>query len=362
MSQVYAQDFVDRVLAYQGAPRTIPDLLDPSLVARILEAMRQSDLALVSQLIQEDNGYGDPLLFWLLKEDRPLTEKFTAEFHRQFDIFLAAFFALESRVRALLHETPDLAHTRNNRNWTALDVAAHEGHLEMVRLLLAAGAQPDTLQPMLWAAQNGFANVVELLLLAGAGAEGKAKQALSRAVYRNRPEAMQVLLAHGVNPRGLLACAAYGARVQGKVDILRTLIRHGADANEKDEKGQNALYSQISFYGDGPNQEITDFLRENGAEVDIFNASGLGLLGELRGFLHADPALANARSASGLTPLHFAAMGNQLAAAQILVAAGADKTAVVSASNSDRPVDKVRPTDGQYVTCDTEPLRHFLMT
>lgn len=360
MSSVYSQAFLDRVLAYQGAPRAIPDLLDPALVSHILEAMGRFDLVSVNELVQEDNGYGDPLLFWLVKEDLLLTERFIAEFEPEFDIFLAAFFSLETRVQSLLVQAPDLVRARNSRNWTPLDVAAHEGHQEIAQLLLDAGADPNSLLPLMWAGQNGFAEIVSGVLEASGGTGKQARDGLSRATYRNRPEAVEVFLQHGVPVEGLLGCAAYGARTRGKVEVLRTLIEHGASANEKDDKGQNALYSQISFYGDGPDKDITDFLIQNGAEVDVFNASGLGLLDDLRRLLLADPAFANARSGAGLTPLHYAAMGNQLEAAKLLVAAGADKSAVVSASDSDRPVDKIRVTDGQYVTCDTEPLRKFL--
>lgn len=359
MSAAYSQEFVDRILRYEGAPRSIPDLLDPGLPEKILAAMAQANLPRVRELLAEDNGYGDPLLFWLLKLDQPGTERFISQSETGFDIFLASFFGLEARVRTLIASNPDLPHVRNVRGWTPLDVAAHEGHLEIVQLLLENGADPDTHQPMMWAAQNGYPEVVQVLLQAGTP-QNKQRDALSRCVYRNRPDVMRVLLGAGVSPAGLLACAAYGARTKGKVDIMRTLIDHGAAANEKDEKGFNALYSQISFYGNGPNAEITEFLIENGAEIDIFNASGLGLLDELRDFIAADKTACHQRTSTGLTPLHYAAMGNQLAAAQLLVEAGADKGAQGSGSDKDRPVDKVREFDGHYVTCDTRPLRHFL--
>ena len=92
----------------------------------------------------------------------------------------------------------------------------------------------------------------------------------------------------------------------------------------------------------------------------LFSAGGLGLLEQLKSLLANDPSLVRARKADGLTPLHFAAMGNQLEAAHLLVAAGADRNAVDRAESGVRPVDKVRLTDGHYVTCDTQPLRDFL--
>src|SRR5205823_1628905 len=64
-----------------------------------------------------------------------------------------------------------------------------------------------------------------------------------------------------------------------------------------------------------------------GARLDVFSAAGLGKLQELRRLLKRNPKRATARTASGNTPLHFAAAQGQVEAARVLLAAKADPDA-----------------------------------
>lgn len=348
----------DLVLAYVEDPRGTPDLAHPELIDHLLETLRSGSPAALRDLLSRDNGYGDPLLYWLVKKDAPLVEKFAGTFGPDLELLEACFFGLQGRVRQLLEEQPECVMVQDSRSWGALDVVAHEGHTHLVQPLLEHGAWPHALKPLFWAAQNGYAEIVRLLVDQAPCSPSEKKEALSRAVYRNRPEVVQVLLESGTGADGLLAAAAYGSRTGGKVQILDLLLRHGAKINHRDSKGYTALYSQISYYGDGPSGEITQFLLKKGAEVDIFAASGLGLLQHLKELLEADPESVHQRSANGSTALHFAARGNQLEAARLLVAAGADAT--LANQDGDLPADLVRPTDGHFVTADTAPLRRFL--
>ena len=63
----------------------------------------------------------------------------------------------------------------NTPGWTPLIYAAFEGHLDIVDILIARGANPDLLAPnqasaLMYAARNGHIEVVQRLLLAGADA------------------------------------------------------------------------------------------------------------------------------------------------------------------------------------------------
>jgi ankyrin repeat protein len=53
--------------------------------------------------------------------------------------------------------------------------------------------------------------------------------------------------------------------------------------------------------------ELTPYLIERGAYVDVHAASRLGMFDRLRKLIEADPVLAQARGGDGQTPLHFAA-------------------------------------------------------
>ena len=120
---------------------------------------------------------------------------------------------------------------RNQRGWTPLCTAAHSGHLELVRLLLDAGAQlniptprfslnhvlnqkkmlklviaPEqntcNCTPLALAAQQGHTAIVEELLTRGAAADEIDDfdwTPLCRASYNGHKETVRALLAHNAN-------------------------------------------------------------------------------------------------------------------------------------------------------------------
>ena len=135
---------------------------------------------------------------------------------------------------------------------TALLLAAREGQLEVVRLLLKAGASPDgrdsPMTPLAAAAVGGHTPVIQLLLRAGAdiNAEGRGGLApLVLAVRFNRLDAARALLKAGASPRvrdrsgdGLLMVA-----IQDNHPLmLSLLLEHGLPADEPDANGLSPLY------------------------------------------------------------------------------------------------------------------------
>src|SRR5689334_21144980 len=87
-----------------------------------------------------------------------------------------------STVRRLLADNPDLVHATNaavpHGGWTGLHSAAQHGHVNLVRLLLKHGADPnareagDNTYPLHWAAANRHIDVVRALLDAGGDVHG----------------------------------------------------------------------------------------------------------------------------------------------------------------------------------------------
>lgn len=70
--------------------------------------------------------------------------------------------------------------------------------------------------------------------------------------------------------------------------------------------------------------EMAALLADAGAEITVFEAAALGRTGTLSPLLAKDPAEANAVSADGFTPLGLAAFFGQPTAAQMLLDHGAD--------------------------------------
>ncbi|WP_093801334.1 ankyrin repeat domain-containing protein [Streptomyces sp. Wb2n-11] len=133
---------------------------------------------------------------------------------------------------------------------TALYTASVQDRPGMVRLLLAAGADPDRASgpedgpeggdlPLCGAAAGGRTEVVEALLSAGATPdlrEALGFTALAWAAGQGHAETAEALLEHGADPDlpapGTEPPLVLAAR-RGSTETVRTLLRHGASARRK---------------------------------------------------------------------------------------------------------------------------------
>ncbi|MFD7685523.1 ankyrin repeat domain-containing protein [Streptomyces sp. NPDC059781] len=111
---------------------------------------------------------------------------------------------------------------------TALDLAVQEGHAEVVRLLLAAGADAEgnagpyhELTPMTEAAMFGRAAVAEVLIDAG----------VSMGAQTDRIPHVPLVL----------------AATLGHTDVVELLLDRGADVEDRDFKGRSPLEWTASF-------------------------------------------------------------------------------------------------------------------
>ncbi|RNL74030.1 ankyrin repeat domain-containing protein [Streptomyces sp. I6] len=146
-------------------------------------------------------------------------------------------------VRALRAGAP--ADAADGDGQTALYVAAAQDRPVMVRMLLAAGADPDRASgadgaelPLCGAALWGRTEVVRALLAAGARPdleEDAGVRALTWACRQGRADAVELLLAHGADPDlpgpGAEPPLVTAAR-RGSPASVRALLRHGAAAKE----------------------------------------------------------------------------------------------------------------------------------
>jgi ankyrin repeat protein len=134
---------------------------------------------------------------------------------------------------------------------------------------------------------------------------------------------------------------AVGHRDRAMIDVL---LGHGADINARSHwwaGGFGVL--------DRDPDDLTEYLIERGATVDVHAAAKLGRLDRLKELLREDPALARARGGDGQTPLHVA---RTVEIAKCLIDAGADIDA--------RDVDH-ESTPAQYLIRDHQDIVRMLV-
>ena len=189
-------------------------------------------------------------------------------------------------LRALLAADPDLVRASSpevhHEGWTALHEAARRGRADVVRLLLAHGADPnareagDNTSPLHWAAAAGALDAARALVDAGGDVHG----------------------AGDVHELDVIGWAAF------------------YHAPEDDAAGMDAS-----------RRELLAFLVERGARHHIFSAMSVGDLDLIRKVAEENPdALARrtSRFEQKQTPLHFAMNRKRYDVLKLLIELGAD--------------------------------------
>ncbi len=116
--------------------------------------------------------------------------------------------------------------------------------------------------------------------------------------------------------------------------VSQLLDADPALVNSRDDKGNSALLLAL-YYG---HKEIADLLIAKGAELSIFEAAAAGQQERVRGLAEDNPALINAYSHDGFTPLHLAAFFGHLDILEYLLGRGAKHGAVAKNPMQVQPI------------------------
>lgn len=184
---------------------------------------------------------------------------------------------------------------------TALNIAARNGHIEIVKLLLhykqplndgtgryrkidVNHADRDGWTPLRSASWGGHTDVVKLLIESGACAIDRAdkegRTALRAAAWSGNEDIVKILIEAGANVNSIdkqgrtsLIAASY----MGHYDIVEILLESGADVNHTDLDGRNAL-CVAALCGSSGYSKVISTLLEYGANTDQTDNEGMSPL------------------------------------------------------------------------------------
>ncbi|CAN0192012.1 unnamed protein product [Ectocarpus sp. 13 AM-2016] len=168
----------------------------------------------------------------------------------------AACLGHASVAEVLLSAGADINRRYGDREISALDIGAGEGHIDFIRTLIEHGADVDA---------TNYGGVA----------------ALHHATANNKVEAMDVLLRAGANPRSMsesghtvLHMAAI-TRTRTEAATLAVLLKYGADVNAQTVRGTSVLEYVATRAGREGIMEVVDLLLRWGADEAHVAGNGM---------------------------------------------------------------------------------------
>lgn len=233
--------------------------------------------------------------------------------NREMSLHLACVRGRTDAVRRLLEQGADVNADHDYYEGTPLLMAAREGHVETVSLLISRGADIDVRDrygttPTLMAAIHGHQEVFDLLRKHGGHLTAPSRgintpvqdgwTPLHLAACHDRPSIVSVILSQGadVNARmNLNETALHVVAYNGCPEVAKILLAHGADVSARGRAGNTALHA-AAYYG---RNRVATILLDASADIE-------------------------AKDEQGFTPLLLAIVGQREATVGLLLKRGAD--------------------------------------
>ena len=252
------------------------------------------------ELLENAIGEGNP------EELRSLVKEKGADVNakfpwRRYYLLSAAIDSGNLEMVRVLLELGANPNTREDFGYPIIEGAAQEGNIEVVRLLVDAGADVDGSAALSTAIDHGHTEVVRLLVEAGADVNPKdpwnqrSSSFLNDAKWHGNPEIIQILADAGakeeegftVTNEGQVveafedgypttASGLYDAAASNDVEAARKLVDAGVDVNAKGTVGESILTNAVMRAG----PEVVQILVDAGADVNAKDNFGNPVLFE----------------------------------------------------------------------------------
>lgn len=233
---------------------------------------------------------------------------------------------------------------------SALSLASLCGDYRMVQLLLQNGANVSFQEeggdtPLCDAAGSNNTEVVRLLIENHANINiknNKESTPLNAACFSGSFDSINLLLEHGakVNEKDIYGCSPFfiiatsSLPFEERIEVMKSLLAHGALVNDV-LGGTNVLpdtgITPLMVAATEGKTDMVKFLLSHGADVNARNSLGATAMhrvanAEIAKMLLEHHAEVNVRSKSGDTPLHMSAKLGNLEVAKVLIENRADPT------------------------------------
>lgn len=218
---------------------------------------------------------------------------------------VAAHYGDNNLVKLFLAHGADINNAGVSKE-TALHAATKKGHLDTVKLLLDNGADMNAVYNPTYrsetiysagrdahaidlAAENGHNDLIEFFI--SKGVEVKridhfGDTPLSLAAKNGHAKTVESLIKKGLDvntPDGILQTALHKSARGGSIDVVDLLLKNGADVKLKDDCGRIPLFHAI----ENGHKDTAEILLKNGSELNSVDECGKTLLHSCAG-LHGN--------------------------------------------------------------------------